>query len=72
MSAPDALSRAILAGHPELAGQVHYVDGRPWCDGVNHTTRCEPGECPHGDGQHYFVRESDDVRVCQKCGEVKP
>lgn len=24
-------------------GEVHYVNGRPWCDGANHTTMCEPG-----------------------------
>jgi hypothetical protein len=39
---PDALSRAILDQRPELAGQVHYVDGRPWCDGINHTLMCHP------------------------------
>lgn len=39
---PDMLSQALIAGTPELEGKVHYVNGRPWCDGVNHTTRCDP------------------------------
>lgn len=39
---PDALTEAILRQRPELAGEVHYVNGRAWCDGVNHTTMCEP------------------------------
>ena len=39
---PDAISRAIVAQWPELAGKVHYVNGRAWCDGVNHTMMCEP------------------------------
>ena len=38
--AGDALSRALVQQHPGLAGHVHYVNGRPWCDGVNHTTMC--------------------------------
>jgi len=38
---PDALSRALIDAQPELAGVVHMVNGRPWCDGVNHTTMCE-------------------------------
>lgn len=53
----DALSRAILAQRPELAGQVHYVNGRPWCDGVNHTTMCEPS-----------VPVIGDTRACPDCG----
>jgi len=99
---PDALTRAILQVHPELAGRVHLVNGRPWCDGVNHTTMCSaefeapqeeaPDTCPlcvsqpcicrcHQAGavidipscwgaEHYFVKESDGVRVCQVCGEA--
>lgn len=46
----DALSRALVAARPELAGRVHYVGGRPWCDGINHTTRCEPDPGGGGDG----------------------
>lgn len=42
MSGPDALSQMIMQQRPELAGHVHYVNGRPWCDGVNHTTNCDP------------------------------
>lgn len=38
----DALSRTLVRQRPELAGHVHYVNGRPWCDGVNHTTMCDP------------------------------
>jgi|HubBroStandDraft_6_1064221.scaffolds.fasta_scaffold00062_104 hypothetical protein len=37
----DALSRALVRQRPELAGHVHYVNGRPWCDGINHTTMCD-------------------------------
>lgn len=36
----DALSQALVRRRPELAGHVHYVNGRPWCDGINHTTMC--------------------------------
>jgi hypothetical protein len=42
MSEPDALSRMLMLRTPELEGFIHLVDGRPWCDGVNHTTRCDP------------------------------
>jgi hypothetical protein len=38
----DALSQALVSHRPELAGHVHYVNGLPWCDGVNHTTMCDP------------------------------
>jgi hypothetical protein len=31
-----------MESRPELTGHVHYVNGRPWCDGVNHTTMCQP------------------------------
>ena len=41
---PDALSSALMRQRPQLAGHVHYVNGRPWCDGVNHTTMCREGE----------------------------
>lgn len=44
---PDALSRALMKSRPELAGHVHYVNGRPWCDGINHTTMCQPGSEEH-------------------------
>lgn len=47
----DALTRALLEARPELAGQVHYSGGEPWCDGVNHTTRCEPGRETPGNPQ---------------------
>ena len=43
MSEPDTFSRALMESRPELAGHVHYVNGRPWCDGINHTTMCRPG-----------------------------
>lgn len=39
---PDALSRALMTSRPELAGHIHYLDGQPWCDGINHTTMCQP------------------------------
>jgi hypothetical protein len=39
---PDTLSKALMKSRPELAGHVHYLDGHPWCDGVNHTTMCQP------------------------------
>ena len=39
---PNALSKALMKSRPELTGRVHYVNGRPWCDGVNHTTMCQP------------------------------
>lgn len=39
---PDALSKALMESRPELAGHVHYINGRPWCDGINHTTMCQP------------------------------
>ena len=42
----DALSRALIRQQPELAGHVHYLDGLPWCDGINHTTMCQPGTQP--------------------------
>jgi len=54
----DALSKAILHQHPELAGHVHYVDGRPWCDGVNHTTRCRADRIGEPEPSHY----------CRACG----
>lgn len=44
---PDAISDAIVSQRPELAGQVHYVNGRAWCDGINHTTMCDPASEPH-------------------------
>jgi hypothetical protein len=36
----DALSRALVRQRPGLAGHVHYINGQPWCDGINHTTMC--------------------------------
>ena len=42
MTEPDALSKALMRSRPELAGHVHYLGGEPWCDGVNHTTMCQP------------------------------
>jgi len=39
---PDMLSEMLMQQQPELAGHVHYVNGRPWCDGVLHTTMCDP------------------------------
>ena len=33
-------------------GTVHYVDGEPWCDGVNHTTMCDDGEVPAESNGH--------------------
>lgn len=39
---PDALSRALMKSRPGLAGRAHYLGGAPWCDGINHTTMCEP------------------------------
>lgn len=68
---PDALSQAILRQQPELAGHVHYVHGRAWCDGVNHTTACEPSTACIGT-EHYWLKESDGAVVCQICGDVKP
>jgi hypothetical protein len=68
---PDALSEAILAQQPELAGHVHYVNGRAWCDGINHTTACDPAFACTG-REHYWLRESDGVVVCQICAAVKP
>jgi hypothetical protein len=36
----DALSQELVRRRPELAGQVHYINGEPWCDGIHHTTMC--------------------------------
>jgi len=41
---PDALSRALMRSRPALAGRVHCLDGSPWCDGINHTTMCQPDD----------------------------
>ena len=40
--ASDALSEALVRAQPQLRGRVHYVNGQPWCDGINHTTQCDP------------------------------
>lgn len=71
MKNPDALSQAIMRQRPELAGHVHYVSGRPWCDGVSHTTMCDPATACTG-REHCFVTESDGARVCRQCGDVRP
>jgi len=81
VTGPDAVTRAILKAHPELARHVHLVNGRPWCDGINHTTRCDPAfaapsprdnpGAPCLAPGHYWLTESDGMVVCQICGEVK-
>ena len=48
---------------PGLAGHVHYLNGEPWCDGVNHTTMCQP----ESDEYDPWMAQARPVTPCAPC-----